>query len=235
MKTRTLFGAGAWLMATLAGGPEPAAAQDQEDDIAPRIGCLSGRPLPQCKTSWIIELQGSVPMVQSHRTVNYGGGQTFQQQAFPDEEISWGIGHLVHLNPDWAVGGLFTVGSGGGDPLTGVRLRVRRWILPDLSLEAEGGLLRSNADGSRYPDVTGPTAGLRLNIRNHGSFYLQWDALDLPPLTQDWGNGSLYQDPGGWQSGIRVGASLNSLPALVGSGVLTLAYAVLWGLYSGSD
>lgn len=234
MKTTTWLRAGLWMAAVAAMAPLDVPAQES-DEPQGRIGCFSLTPMPRCKTSWIVEMQGSVPMVQSQRTVSYGSGQTFQQEAFPEEEISWNLGHMVHLDPQWAVGGLFTVGSGGGDALTGVRLRVRRWVLPDLSVEAEGGLLRSNANGTRYPDVTGPTAGLRLNIRNHGSFFLQWDGLDLPPQTQDWGPDAFYRDPGGWQNGFRVGASLNSVAALAGSGVLTLAYAFLWAAYSDYD
>lgn len=209
----------------------PTPARGQEAAASPKVGCLAGRPLPACKTFWIVELQGSMPLAQSSREVDYGGGQPYPQESF-DYEIAWNLGHMVNVTPTLALGGLFTVGTGNSDALTGIRLRARRWMSEAWSVEVGGGMLRTNASSSRFPGVNGATADLRLNIRDHGSFFVRWDGVDLPaqryPETG-------YDDPGGFQQAFSVGADLGSTPALVGTGVLVLGYAVLLGVYLGVD
>jgi len=204
------------------GASPDAAAQES-------VGCLRGRPLPDCRTFWIVEMQGSTPLVQTRRTVVYQG-DTQQGNSAIDQVLEWNVGHMVNLTPEFAVGGELTLGTGNTDIFTGMRLRARRWLSEDLSMELEGGLLRTDAGQSRYPGVYGGTVDVRLNIRDQGSFYVRWDGVHLEPQDFDY-----MFDPGGFHHGLSVGASAGSVPALIGTGALGLAWAILFGLYLSDD
>ncbi len=222
---RTLRGAiaaGVLTVGTVLAAAPSATAQEQ-------VGCLRGRPLPACKTFWIVEMQGSVPLAQTRRTVVYGGDIQQGADAF-EEVLEWNVGHMVNLTPTFAVGGEFTLGTGHTDVLTGMRLRARRWLSEDVSVELEGGLLRTDAGASRYPGVYGGTMDVRLNIRDQGSFYVRWDGVDLDEQAYDW-----MFDPGGFHHGLSVGASAGSVPALIGTSALGLAWTILFAIYWADD
>lgn len=203
----------------------PGATSAQE-----QIGCFRGKPLPDCKTFWIVEMQGVVPIVQSTRTVSSGSGPDnyiVQVEAF-DNAVEWNVGHMVNLGAGYAVGGVLTVGTGGYDPLTGLRVRGRKWLGPDLSLELETGLLSSDVTYTTNHSFNGWTSDLRLNIRDQGSFFVRYDRVSAPAQSYPYND---YFDPGGVHHGFSFGASAGSVPALVGTGALGILYAVLIGLY----
>ena len=193
-----------------------------------KVGCLRGRPLPDCRSFWLIEMQGSTAVAQTTRMVSYGGDLQAATDAF-GEVLEWNLGHMVNLSPTFAVGGVFTLGSGSSDVLTGIRVRGRQWLSDDLSVELEGGLLKTTAGGAAYPARNGPTVGLRLNVRDQGSFFVRWDGVSLPEVlpTESW----MHHDPGGFHHGLSVGASAGSVPALIGTGTLGLAWVVFFALY----
>lgn len=209
--------------------PRPA---DASADPAPSVGCFRGRPLPACRSFWLIEMQGSTPLAQTSRMVRWGNDGPEVRRDAITEVLEWNLGHMVNLTPDFALGALFTLGTGNDDPLTGMKLRARRWLTSNVSLELEGGVVRTNANSAVFPGVTGPTADLRLNIRDQGSFFVRWDGMRLPSVEPILIPGEYgHADPGGFQHGISVGMSAGSLPALVGSGALGLAYTILLALY----
>lgn len=193
-----------------------------------KVGCLRGQPLPACRSFWLIEMQGSTAVTQTTRMVTYDGDVQAATDAF-GEVLEWNLGHMMNLSPTFALGGVFTVGSGSSDVLTGMRLRGRHWLSEDLSVEIEGGLLKTTAGGAAYPGKSGPTVGLRLNVRDQGSFFVRWDGVSLPEVlpTESW----MYHDPGGFHHGLSVGASAGSVPALIGTGALGLAWVVFFAVY----
>jgi len=202
-------------------------AAQTNDGGEPKVGCFRGRPLPACRSFWIVEMQGSTPLAQTRRDLTrVAGGAPYPTQSF-EHVLEWNLGHMVNIGPSFALGGVITAGSGSDDPLTGVKLRARRWLSPDASVELEGGLMRTNAGHVLYPAVTGGTADVRLNIRDQGSFYVRWDGVALPRRDYIL-NGS--SDPGGFQQAFSVGVGLGSVPALLGTGALGLAYVVLIAL-----
>ena len=184
--------------------------------------------MPDCKSFWIFEIQGSAPLYQTERVTYIDATTQIPDGAF-DSVLEWNLGHMVNLGDAFALGGVVTVGTGNTDPLTGIKARARRWFTQDVSLELEAGLLRSNATDTQFPGVNGGTADIRLNIRDQGSFYLRWDVLSLPE--QDFPAYSSYYDPGGIHHGVSVGVSLGSVPALAGTGSLGLVYAVLLAVF----
>jgi hypothetical protein len=227
MRTKRLRRAAALGVASLVVATAAASAQEQ-------IGCLRGKPLPDCKTFWIVEMQGLIPMAQTSRMVTYSGDWTYAYEAKAfDNAVEWNIGHMVNVGDGYAAGGVFTVGSGNTDPLTGIRVRGRKWLAKDLSVEVEGGLLRTNAADTHFPGANGWTADLRLNIRDQGSFFVRYDGVSLPEESYPDMNG--HFDPGGIHHGLSLGASAGSVPALVGTGALGLFYVVVFALYAGWD
>jgi hypothetical protein len=204
----------------------PLVAQTPDAPQAGReVGCLRGRPLDACRSFWIVEMQGQTPLVQTTREVTYGGGFPSGLTAF-ENELEWNLGHMVNVTPKIAIGGVLSAGTNGGSGvLAGLKVRVRRWLTEDVSLEAEGGLLRTE---DRYPAAHGVTADLRVNVRDQGSFFVRWDGVDIPPLRAPEGS---YFDPGGFEQAISVGVGLGSVPALVGTGALGLGYVILLGMY----
>ena len=137
---------------------------------------------------------------------------------------------MANVGEKYALGGVVTVGTGnGGSGLTGLKVRVRRWLSSDFSLEAEAGAFWGNAQTVRRS--SGGTAALRFNIRDQGAIYLRWDLL---PLREESRSGEYgYYDPGGTQHGLSVGVGLGSAPALFGTGALGVGLAVVFSLLVG--
>ena len=230
---RTALGCAVVLACVGAPGSTPLYGQDNASGgVRPQVACFRGRPLPACKSFWIVEMQGSAPLAQTRRVVYYDVAMPIRDPAL-ESALEWNLGHMVNLGDRWAAGGVVTVGTGNSDPLTGLKARARRWLSPDISIELEAGLLRSNASDTQFPGVNGGTADLRLNIRDQGSFFVRWDVLSLPE--QDFPAYSSYYDPGGIHHGVGIGVAAGSVPALVGTGGLGLVYAVLLGIFVAAD
>jgi hypothetical protein len=218
----------AWISAAVGGwfavaGAGAGAVAQATGAGEPKVGCFRGRPVPACRSFWIVEMQGNTPLAQTERRVTWINDQSVPLETF-DHVLEWNLGHMVNLSTTFAIGGVVTAGTGSDGPFTGVKLRARRWLSPDLSLEAEGGLMRTNAMDSRFPAETGGTADFRLNIRDQGSFYVRWDGISLSEASFAV---SGTDDPGGFQQAFSVGVGLGSFPALAGSGALGLAFLIL--------
>ena len=190
-----------------------------------QTGCLRGRPMPACRTFWLLEMQGYTPLAQTTRNVTYSDGRPVAVTAF-ESTLEWNVGHMVNVAPNWAVGGVLSVGPQGGTGIfTGFKGRVRRWLSPDFSVEMSAGLLDAQV---RYPPTRGATADLRLNIRDQGAFFVRWDGVSLDDIQfPDAG----YAEEGGLQHAFSVGASAGSVPALIGTGALGLGYVIVLGLF----
>ena len=209
----------------------PGSVSGQDPDPAPaaaKVGCFRGRPLPDCKSFWIFEMQGSVPLLQTERFLYIDGNAPIGNDVF-DSQLEWNVGHMVNLGETFSLGGVITVGTGNTDPLTGIRARIRRWFSTDVSLEVEAGILRSNATDTQFPGVNGGTADIRLNIRDHGAFFVRWDVLPLPE--EVYPAYSSYYQPARTYYGTSVGVALGSVPAVAGTGALGVVFAVLLGMF----
>lgn len=228
MTTRNAGVITAAALGILAAAPPTMAQEVTQGEGGPKVACLRGRPLPECRSFWIIEMQGHSPLAQTERDVIYGGGQPVRIQTF-ENELEWNLGHMVNLTDHFAVGGVLAAGTAGRDGFAGLKLRMRQWIVDDVSIEAQGGLLRTNI---QYPSLTGITADVRLNIRDQGSFFVRWDGVDVPPESYPDG---VYHDFGGFQQAVSVGVGLGSVPALVGTGGLGLGYVILLGIFLAGD
>jgi len=188
-----------------------------------KVGCFRGHPSPSCRSFWIFEMQGQTPVVQSRRPVFYGDAPPVRMHSF-ESELEWNLGHMVNLTPSWALGGVVTLGTGTGDHISGAKIRARRWLNPSVSLEVQGGLLRT---GNRDPAPMGVTGDLRLNIRDQGSVFVRWDGVDLVEIGAP---GDYYYDPAAFAQALSVGIGVGSVPAVIGTGALGLGFAIVLGL-----
>lgn len=197
-----------------------AAAQGRDDaEATGSFACWHGAPPPTCGGFFIVEAQGVFPLVSSGRSFRIGNGHLIEQRAF-ESRLEWNLGYMTNVSPRWAVGGALSVGTGSYDALTGLRARVRRWLHPQLSLELQGGLVRTHAANVAGGVVDGVSADVRLNVRDHGSFFVRWDGVPVPQRLH-W-DGTLL--PATFENALIVGVGTGSTWTVVGSGLLGLWY-----------
>jgi hypothetical protein len=134
-----------------------------------------------------------------------------------DDGIGWNLGLMRNVSDSWALGGTVSFGSGSVGPVTGLRVRARRWLDPFSSLELEAGSRASNVgELVGTGSVWGPSVGTRVNLRERVSVFVRWDGVRAPGGTDRSG---AEMDPA-FQHGFYVGAALGSTWTLVGSAVL---------------
>jgi hypothetical protein len=217
---RSRFAAATGALLVILSASWPSERVAAQNDVAPADslsgGCFRGRPLPACRSFLVFEIQKTQPLVQTRRTIFEGpGGPVYPIPEF-GEGVEWTLGLMWNVSSRIAVGGAFTTGLGVRTPL-GVRLRGRRWLSDEISVELEGGLLRETGD---WPS-TGWSLGTRLNVQDRVSFFGRWDALDLRA------DQPYHPVDGGVQHAFTVGAGLGSRPAVIGTGVLGAVWVLL--------
>lgn len=208
--------------ALAAGGmarPAQLAAQDDAAVAVTSPSCWHGRPLPTCAGFWLVEAQGVLPLGTSG-----GPSDTF------DDLLEWNLGYMTNVSPDWAVGGAISLGPGAAGALGGLRVRVRRWVGPTLSVELQGGLVRRGRGGLGGADH-GISADARLNVADQGSLFVRWDGVFLPERV-DW-NGETH--PAAFARAFQVGLGTGSTCTLFATGLLGMMFVMVlsaWGASS---
>lgn len=202
-------------------GPAAALAQDARPST-PKMTCWRGEPRPACGGFFLVEAQGVFPVRASQRPVGFPGGPVRPTDAF-ESRLEWNLGYMANVSRDWALGGAVSLGTGAYDALTGLRVRVRRWLGPQLSFELQGGAFFTHARNAG-PTRVGITTDARLNVGDHGSFFLRWDGVDLP--VQRTPTGEVW-DGGGFQQALQVGVGTGSTWTLVGTGLLAAWFAIV--------
>ncbi len=159
--------------------------------------CFRGKPPPTCKGFWVTEL-------------GLGYRVNGPQRGWPVSEI----GLMFNVNERYAIGGTSYVAYDAqyDDFRGGLKLRVRRWLNPDVSLNVSGGLILLGGDyREKYPEFTG-----HVDV-NYKDLLAPYVGLDLLRIEQ----GSL--DGAGWHLGIRFGSYAGS-----GLSAVALALIGLW-------
>jgi hypothetical protein len=126
---------------------------------------------------------------------------------------------MFNVGEHTAVGGVISVGPGGGEFLEGLRLRGRRRFGEAIAMEMEGGILRTADAG------TGPSLGARMVYRDVGGVVLRWDGLSPASAGE---NGTETVD---WMHAVRAGIAVNSRTAIFSSLAVALLAAVGGFLY----
>ena len=146
-------------------------AQERElPGAEPQVGCFRGRPLPECKSIWIVEMQAATPLAQTSRTIQYPDASEDRREEFV-RVLQWNLGHMVNVGDDWGIGGVVTLGTNTEPWLSGLEARIRRWVNPHLSIEAEGGALLSNgtSGGKEPPPHCDSTSATRARSTSDGT------------------------------------------------------------------
>lgn len=221
--TRVLVPAGVALLVGAAPGVGQPTAETPTEE--PSMTCWRGEPLPACLGFFIVEAQASLPLWSETRPIMLADGRTVRAESF-DSQLDWNLGYMVNVSPDWAVGGVVTLGTGSSDPLTGLRVRARRWLRSELSVEVEAGGFLTNQIGCHASDpLWGATADTRLNIGDRGSFFVRWDGLDSPGCRGRFGE----VEPGGFEQVVYTGVGAGSTWAVVTTGI---GFAVLVAIFA---
>lgn len=224
--TRILMPAGVALLIGAAPGVGQSTAETSTEE--PSMICWRGKALPACRGFFIVEAQVSLPLWSETRPVTFAGGSTYERESFASQ-LDWNLGYMANVGPDWAVGGVVTLGTGSSDALTGLRVRARRWLRSELSVEVEAGGLLTDLTGSHaLAPLWGATADARLNIGDRGSFFVRWDGVDVPGRDGRYGE----VEPGGFQQVIYTGVGAGSTWAVVTTGI---GFAVLVALFATAD
>lgn len=208
-------------LATLLAAPAPIAGQEQTDERPPHA-CWRGRPLPACAGFFLVEGQVSLPLYSGTRAVTFSQGSSFRQETF-ETRMDWNLGYMVNVAPEWAVGGMLTMGLHAPGPLTGISARVRRWLRDDVSVEVGAGALRTHGNSAPREELWGGTADARINLADRGSFFVRWDGVGVPAS----GSSSIGAEPGSFQQAFYVGAAAGSTWAVVGS-ALAWTFIGIW-------
>lgn len=224
--------AAALLAAAPASATQPPATTPPDSATPPAVGCLQGAPLPTCASFWLIEMQASTTLVEPSWTESNPFGGTAQATADRDL-VEWTVGHMWNASSAWSVGATISAGNNARGNVTGLRLRVRRWLSPALSASFETGLARSTAQPRAFDTGIGPSVGLRLDSRDYVSAFVRYDRVEVVRPDRD---DPRFSTPSPHQY-LRVGVGLGGKAALVGSGVVALgalAVAILVGQASGT-
>lgn len=215
-------------LATVLAAPVPVSAQERADEH-PSHGCWRGQPLPTCAGFFLVEAQLSHPLYSGLHDLTFGDGSTFRQKTF-ETRVDWNLGYMVNVAPEWAAGGMLTLGLHAPGPLTGISARLRRWLRDDLSVEVGAGALRTHGHTALRQGLWGGTADARINFADRGSLFVRWDGVGLPASS----NPSLGAEPATFQQGLYVGAALGSTWAVAGSAIFWTLAAIWARAYEGT-
>lgn len=176
--------------------------------------CWRGQALPACRGFALFELEGGLA-VASTTVVHESSVVTTEYPVF-ESELKWHLGAMRNLSEDWALGGTASLGTGSPSPLTGIRVRARRWLEPPMSAELELGAVDTGINdrfGSGFG--WGPTVGVRLNRGDHFSIFARWEGVYAQA-----GSDRDFHREAGFHQGVYIGASLGSTVALAGTAVV---------------
>lgn len=205
----------------LGAGATPSVAQSPSGP-AGRAACFRIRPAPACRSYWLVEVQGVVPVASSTQSDAFRGNVS----VFDDNNLEFNLGHMFNVTSGLSLGGAVTLGSGSGGVPDGARARVRWWTARAVSLELEAGVVRTNLGSWVGSPLVGPSLGVRANLFDVGAVLLRYDRVDVP---------SEGRWAGGPASGVSMGASASSGSALVVSAIIGLGLAILMLTFPGGS
>jgi hypothetical protein len=210
---------GLWILCLLPVAVTPNLVTAQ---VTPDTGkaCFAGRPLPECRTFWLIEVE------LFHRSFGSGSIQRVPTPGYhrPDlnNHASWEFGGMSNRSGHTAVGGTFLFGLGGSGVRFGLKGRYRRWVTEQGFVDVSAGPLHA-ATRSQYPQLrasgNGITGDIALGWRDWAAFSVRADAV------RGGGRGA---------SAVYVGGRLGSYPAIVATAGITAFVALIYAAYSGT-
>ncbi len=169
-------------LVTLLAAPAPVSGQEEADERS-AYACWRGRPLPACFGFFLVEAQVSLPLASGVRPVTFSDGAVFPRETF-ETRVDHNLGYMVNVAPEWAVGGMLTMGLHAPGALTGISARVRRWLRDDVSVEVGAGALRTHGNSP-------PACGVGSRGACGDEMGPRWCPTAIPSGTSPYGNSSL--------------------------------------------
>jgi hypothetical protein len=165
--------------------------------------CFRGKPAPDCKFFGVTEI---------------GLGFRLGDEGGLDKGwLASELGLMRNVGPRYAVGGTTYIlyDTGASDFRAGLKLRGRRWLRRDLSLNVSGGLLLlSGIYGEELPGYAGH---IDLNYKDLVAAYVGCDVIRRESA----------DERVVWHAGVRTGGHIGSSLTAVGVGLVFLAlYAI---------
>lgn len=207
----------------------PTHLQAQDTTAAKHTLCYRGHPMPTCDRFVLTEIgyyqraAGSRQTFISTYTERDGAPHTLSYSADDiGSQLSWELGMMANRGPRTAVGGTLLIGVGNSGADVGLKARYRRWLAADgtaldVGAGVVGGILDDRSGNQQAFGVTGDVA---LNASDFGAIVLRVDILRRGGRTG---------------SAIFGGVRLGSKPALVGTGLVAVGFALLLSALADSN
>ena len=194
---------------------DPLSAQESGSS---RAACFRISAAPECRGYWIVETQFVTPLTSSEQIYPFRGSVP----VFDDNNVEFNLGYMINATPTLSLGGAVALGSGSGGVPDGARARLRWWARDGLSLEAEGGIVRTNLGSWVGTPLVGPSVGVRANFNDFGALLLRYDRVEVP-ADGVWSGGPASALSGG--VGVSSGAAV-AAGALIGVGLVVILIAL---------
>ena len=197
-----------------------------QDAFAQSTDLCWRNPKPFCDVTLITEVHVQAVLLSSKRTLvqNFGTPQTSRHEALRGLTLGWEAGILKRVNEKQALGGAVEIGVADGNLRTALKARGRHYLSDNISVELAAGLVRGKISGFSPEPSVGLTTDLRVNAADKVSLFLTYDDTNWPDMPP---NDTYQYTDDARARGVRAGASLGSLPAVIGTAAGGLVYVGL--------
>jgi len=190
-------------------------AYDEREPDSDCRGWCRGRPLADCGAFWVLET----------------GWCLLQKESNVREEkkrflFTADVGYMRNITANSAVGATAYVGADDDAGQFGLRLRYRRWLNRDVSLDVSPGILLTGEDNRVTPSFPGFVGTLTLGFADWAGITVLYQAIRYERSNFDYAIAD-----SGTQKSLYIGARFGSYAAIVFPAILLAIYAA----ESGSD
>jgi hypothetical protein len=208
--------------------------------------CLTARPLPQCRACFVTEFgydfKATAPL---HRRTIFSIEDSISSTTSIYENpisgrhlISSELGVMYNITRDYAVGFTHFIGWDAGHSLFGgVKLRGRKWLNENSSIDVSGGALLWSAEGESFKQP-GFIGNASWNLSRWQSVDLTITSRETTPWEYSYvdslgGVGVRYRtaSPRQREVAVYLGHKLASKPGLVVNGAALLTTGVVVGIF----
>lgn len=205
--------------------------------------CLTARPSPQCRACFVTEFgyDFKVTSPLKHRTFSSVGDSItsiYERPITGRHLIRSELGVMYNINPGYAVGFTHFIGWDAGHRLFGgVKLRGRKWLNANASVDVSGGALLWSAEGESFSNP-GFIGSASWNLSSWQSVDLTITSMATAPWEYSYvdsigGIGVRYRtySPRQREVAVYLGHKLASKPGLIVNGAALLTAGVVIGIF----
>lgn len=200
--------------------------------------CLRLQPAPACRSNFITEFgygyQATSPLKRTFgEAIDDSITNIYETQVTGRHYLTSELGYLYNLSPQYGLGFTHFTGWDPGHNLRGgLKLRMRRWLTPKISLEVSAGAYLWGIDDSelKKPALLG---GASVNFSEWEAVQLRLEALETLPYDNTYYyDGKKYRSfsPRTRNLGVYLGYKLSSRPGLAFNGLALTAVGVVFAV-----